>query len=386
MIDGVKIAFYSETILKDLLTLGIRVLTPLEEETAEIHFPKTALYQHLRFKISASNRVEIAGSLHKYWKGENYSDLTFGELSGCISDLAHKFNFNPLDARLHNLEFGVNVSPYFDPDDFCRGLIAYRGESFSKFRTTGKQKTQIGFECCKKQYSLKVYNKGRQYFKEENILRYEVRVTKMEFLKPTGIMFLSDLTNPERLFGLGQILDEIFSELIICDKVNTSQLSKNELRIYTQCSNPKEWENFSPNQRAKRKNQFSAILAKCGQTQWKGITAKLINEKWRMLLSLNESKSGYVLTDLPKPEKVCFDRLDNTSIHTHPQTDKRFCKTCGRDISNQKKGSVFCGESVFGREAKRCRNKDSNPRNNFSKREKRRYGTGNNLFDVNGLL
>ena len=51
--------------------LGVKVLTPMEEATGEIHFPKFAEYQNLRFKISESNRVEITGSLHKYWKGEN---------------------------------------------------------------------------------------------------------------------------------------------------------------------------------------------------------------------------------------------------------------------------------------------------------------------------
>lgn len=385
MIDGVKISFYSETIVKDLSCLGVAVLTPTEEETGEIHFPKYGVYRALRFKIRESNRVEINGSLHKYWKGENHSNFTFGELCECISDLCGKFDINPLEARLHNLEFGVNVSPPFNPYEFCGNVIAFRGESFSKFRTNGKDKIQIGFEATKNQYSVKVYDKGKQYRKSENILRYEIRVNKMERIKYTGIYFLSDLTDRNKLEALGLILNEVFDELIICDKVNPSDLSKNEFRIYTEGKNPKEWEQYTPKQRTTRKKQFNEIIGRHGQNNWKETTARMVNEKWRMLLSLN-SKTGYVLTDLTKVHRECFDRLDNTSNHTLPVfTEKRFCKSCGRDISAQKKGSVFCSESIFGREAKKCRNKDSNPRKVIRYREQRLYG-GLNLFDIKPLL
>lgn len=41
---------------------------------------------------------------------------------------------------------------------------------------------------------------------------------------------------------------------------------------------------------------------------------------------------------------------------------RRYCKCCGRDITHQRKDSVFCSEKYFGKEAKKCRNKDSNRR------------------------
>ena len=42
----------------------------------------------------------------------------------------------------------------------------------------------------------------------------------------------------------------------------------------------------------------------------------------------------------------------------------RRCLTCGRDITDQRTGSVYCSELRYGKDAKRCRNKASNPRNN----------------------
>lgn len=387
MIDGVNIVFYSLTIIRDLLRLGVKVVSPLEEATGEIHFPMYAEYQNLRFKISESNRVQITGSLHKYWKGENYSDFTVSELCECLTDLYLKFNINPLEAYLAGFEFGVNVSPQFNPFEFCGNVIAYKNESFSKFRTN--KKIQIGFEAQKQQYSVKVYDKGKQYLKETNYLRFEGKVSRMKFLQTKGINVsrLGDLVKPEVLNQLGELLNEMFEECIVSDKVRTSELTANELKIYTLCSNPKVWEKFNFRERYRKRKQFEKIIETYGVNKWKGITARMIRDKWNFLYSF-KPESVENLTDLPKEQKGEFNRLDKGLIYpTSDLPEKRVCKSCGRDISNQKRGSVFCSEVVLGKEAKRCRNVNSNPRNNFLHREQRIYGGGKlNLFEVNEFL
>jgi hypothetical protein len=84
-------------------------------------------------------------------------------------------------------------------------------------------------------------------------------------------------------------------------------------------------------------------------------------------------KTGYVLPDSAEPRElqngVCFTNSSNVVIHsTDPQPSQlRHCKTCGRDISDQRAGSIFCSESKFGKAGKKCRNTDSNPRNNYAR-------------------
>lgn len=292
MIDGVKISFYSETIESDFKKLGVEIETPLNEDTGEIRFPKYAKYRFLVFKISESKRVDISGSLHKYWKGDNYSNFPYYELCDCIADLSYKFNFDGHYATLHNLEFGVNVSPLFNPFAFCKRVIAYKNESFSKFRTNGKNKIHIGFEATQQQYSLKIYDKGKQYEKIENILRYEVKVSKMQYLKSAGVSVLSDMLDIQKLIALGTILNETFAELIICEDVNNSKMTANEKRIYNLCSNPKQWEIFERKERFKRKQQFNDISRAKGKTNLKETTARMIRDKWQMLLSIKPQKVG----------------------------------------------------------------------------------------------
>jgi hypothetical protein len=388
VIDGVKIIFYSESVVNDLLRLGVEPEAKVKiDSTGEMIFPKFAEYQNLRFKISESKRVEITGSLHKYWKGENYSNFTFSELKRSITDLCLKLNINPLKAYLGGFEFGVNVSPQFNPFEFCENVIAYKNESFSKFRAN--KKIQIGFEAQKQQYSVKVYDKGKQYLKEDNILRFEIKVLKMEFLKRINISRLGDLTKPEVLIQLGELLNEMFGECIVSDKVRTSDLTANESKIYTLCSNPKVWEKFDFRTRYKKRKQFERIIETKGVNKWKGITARMIRDKWNLLYSFNP-KSVENLTDLLKGQKGEFNRLDKGLIYrTSDLPEKRFCKSCGRDISNQRKGSVFCSQKFVGEQkAKQCRNIDSNPRNISKGRVKeflkpslkKRIGSGSPFF------
>lgn len=63
----------------------------------------------------------------------------------------------------------------------------------------------------------------------------------------------------------------------------------------------------------------------------------------------------------------------------------RICVTCGRDITDQKSGSQFCSEKVFGKEAKKCRNQNSNRRNNYRRKVENIENKGV-LFDVRPFI
>jgi len=287
MICGVKIEIYSELLCKELLNNPLlKFLTPVEEKTGEIHFPKRTVYNYLHFSIYQSNRIEIRGSLHKYWRGENFSDFTFSELNKCLNDLQEKFKIELTEARISNIEFGVNVSPLFNPYEFCENLIAYKGEPFQRMRVRNG-KPNIGFECGLNQYSVKIYDKAKQYLKTENILRVEIPVCRMAYLSEVRIKTLADLKEKPILKALGNVLLECYSNVVLNDNsVKRGRLTANEKRIYGLCSNPKEWERFNRKQRYKRKKQFERIVSKYGKQNWKEITAKMISDKWGMLLNM----------------------------------------------------------------------------------------------------
>lgn len=396
MIDGCKIAFRSDTIIADLERQGIAIALKVQNETAEVK-EKNAQYRSLRFRIFPTGLVLISGSLHKYWKGDNYSDFTYSDLVACIADLRDRFNIDPATARLENVEFGVNVSTLFDPFDFCDHVVAHKGMAFSNYRTDGG--LEIGFEACRQQYHLKIYDKGRQYHLADRILRFEIAVKKMCLLKDLPVKYLADLERPEVLTGLGKFIDQTFQELIISDRVNHAKLSINQQKLYDLCRNPKSWPHFSDKVRYKRKIAFRRLIAQVGQNQWQGAAAILIRDKWAMLLSMRPER-GEVLTGNRGDFNRAFaldnnvQSLDQRGDSNHlgnvlnppPTSLPRFCKSCGRDISDQKEDSRFCSAKYVGeRAAHQCRNRDSNQRNNFLSRERRMYG-GLNLFNVTPFL
>lgn len=287
MICGVKIEIYSEQLCRELLNSPfLNFKTPVEEKTGLVHFPKTDTYRHLRFALFESNRIEIRGSLHKYWREENFSDFSFSDLKKCLNDLQEKFKIDLSEARISNVEFGVNVSPLFNPYEFCENLIVFRGKNFDRMKTRNG-KPNIGFECGLNQYSVKIYDKAKQYLKTENILRVEIPVCRMAYLSGVGIKNLADLKEKTVLKALGRVLLECYSNVVVNDNtVRKARLTANEKRIYSLCSNPKEWELFNRKQRYKRKKQFERIVSKYGKRNWKEETEKMISDKWAMLLNM----------------------------------------------------------------------------------------------------
>lgn len=287
MICGVKIEIYCEQLCRELLNNPLlNFKTPVEEKTGLIHFPKTDTYRHLRFALFESNRIEIRGSLHKYWREENFSDFSFSDLVKCLNDLQEKFNIDLTLARISNVEFGVNISPLFNPYEFCENLIVYKGEPFQRMKVRNG-KPNIGFECGLNQYSVKIYDKAKQYLKTENILRVEIPVCRMAYLSEIRIKTLADLKEKTVLKELGRVLLECYSNVVVNDNtVRKARLTANEKRIYSLCSNPKEWERFNRKQRYKRKKQFERIVAMYGKQNWKEKTAKMISDKWGALLNM----------------------------------------------------------------------------------------------------
>ncbi len=403
VIDGIKIAFRCLTMEEILASLGIGIDERKVDGSGILKWSK-AKHRRLHFTIYPGGRVEIAGSLHKYWKDENYSDFSFHELCECISDLDQKFNINPLQAQIHNLEFGVNISPSFNPFTFCDNIIGYL-DGKKTFREMDEEEPVIGFKCERYEYAVKIYDKGLQYQKAVNILRFEQAVTRMRAIHATGIKTLLNLTERAKIESLGPILNQTFADLIIADRVNTAELSKRDLAIYHRGNNSKTWGKMERWERARLKPEFRRIIDTYGGNKWISPTAKMIDEKWRMLLVINSQTANVltgvkeniqkvnianVLPDFLNPVEVIDCKrspsLDNVGECNTPAHPQRFCQSCGRDISQQKKSSVFCSAKYVGeKQAKKCRNTDSNPRNHLIDRDQKRYGAGDNLFDVDGL-
>ena len=304
MIDFVKIVINSKEFANEILNNSLlQFFTPTDHQTGDYKHIKTAKFKGMEFMVYDSGRVNIRGSLHKYSNEgrHNYNDFYYNQLLKVVDDLQAKFKINPLEARLENVEFGVNINPSFNPTSFYENVIAYKNLSFNSMNNFADKK-QIGINLYRQQYGVKIYDKGKQYQQKQNILRIEKKCLKMQLLKRYGIVTLSDLLNKNKLEALGNELTDMFSKVIVNDNsIDLKCLTVNERKIYAQCSNPKEWERFNRKKRHKMRIVFERIIETYGHQHWKQQTTELIKNKWNELL-----KSGDVLT---KPKKKSRDIL-----------------------------------------------------------------------------
>ena len=222
MFDGIKILNLSVSV--DGLLHNPLLLFPLQvdEQTGTIltDRPRRETYKGITFKLTPvrANRskliCELKGSLHKYKNdgSHNANDFTAEELLAVLDEVVCCFGVDPYRSTLNNVEFGVNIRLTFPVAELLAALICYKGEPFVKDSANGG----IYYQATLSQYAVKVYDKGRQFNLAGNLLRVEVKVFKMQYLKGRGVNLhcLADLMNVAQYPAIGNLLAETFEGIL----------------------------------------------------------------------------------------------------------------------------------------------------------------------------
>lgn len=397
MIDGYKILNLPVNI--DELKNNPLLLFPLQVNEMDgdiLDKPRTAKYKEQIFTIK-NNNVKLNGSLHKYHNnGEhNYNDYYFSDLTNDIFDLCNKFSIPAEISDFNNLEFGVNIHIPVKPEELFRFVINYKGTQFHKFNNINNG---IGIECEKNNFIIKMYDKGNQYNRPGNLLRYEIKVIRMQFFKDNGVNIstLATLTNINNLYPLKTILKGIFDEILFYDySIKENKLNAKERLILSNGRNPKYWENLLPKskefeqgnkdinykrQRKKHRREldnFKKIICKYSTSTLQKDISDLIEKKCTQLLTV-ENITGDKLTDISVLEKTTEKgQFNNSNIVTICPQPLNLCLTCGNEFIRTKKNKRFC--------SKKCKNDYTNPILNPKNNLLRRLGKTNRypvLFDV----
>ncbi len=277
-------------------------------------------YKNLKFTLHDSGRVEIAGSLHMYFNdgAHNWNDFTRVDLWDVIHDLCQWLKIAPTQAKLHNLEFGVNVVFPFNVEEFLGDLLSYKTSPFCRIYLstpgTAYQTKVFG------KY-LKCYDKGTQYERPENIFRFELKITAMRNLRAVGIHTLQDLMQGEKLAALGNDLLKAWEFVLVKVPMPLSQFTAKEQRIVEAVIYNYQWKNLSTNQRCKYRKEYGRIVERylraTGENDRRAVVERLLYDKWEELLM------GDVCNDLQpaaaNSERVRLQRLSIVSIPTQSE-------------------------------------------------------------------
>ncbi len=187
---------------------------------------KQAFYNGLEFRIyeptniNIDRRITIQGSLHKYWNNgaHNFNDFGIEQLNEVLADLKSKFNILPENCVLKALEIGVNIEPPYNTKTILNQCLLHKTSRLESIFT----KDEGNYIQSKYQrHIIKIYDKRTHYknkgFTIKNeILRFEIKYTKMKFLNEKGIFSLMDLLN----YGLHHFQTDLLKEwdnVLICD-------------------------------------------------------------------------------------------------------------------------------------------------------------------------
>jgi hypothetical protein len=325
-----------------LLSSGEPVTTP----NGFIHY--TANYRNLLLtyyeKEGRYSNGKISGSIHKYFTpNQNWSIFTLNQFKEGFRHLNEVLNINLLQCKVNSLEYGYNLElGDIKTEHVINQMLVFRGSRPQLKRyTEGKY---YKFE--KTHYAIKIYDKGLQYKLNQNLLRIELKVTRMQFLQSKGVNItrVTDLLDMAKIRQLHRILKGGVEQTLFAAN-STPQIS--EFRTHKQglnfanWQNPMYWENLNSRQYSKQKGFYSNALQRFGLETYKSSVLELIETTYQ------KTTGGKF--------------YPNIVSNNNPLTIPVKCLQCGKDISKQKKGSKFCRTYINGKENKTCKNGYSNP-------------------------
>ena len=409
MFDGIKILN-----LKSNLTnkdFAVRLMT----ETGEIlkgkqYFNDDGL--HFIYYPDGTNKYQLHGSLHKYFNSgaHNYNDYTLPHLLDTISKLWQRYGIDPTINILNNLEFGVNIISPMPLAKIFKNIVHYKGKIPREFNIDGSK----GIEFVLSRYIIKIYAKGLQYHQNERLIRFEIKVLKMQFFKDYQIKIntLSDLLNFSQYDAFKTILTKVWDEILFTDySINTANLNGKKQLLFALGNNRNYWKNLLPvsqNYDDNRKNpeykkqrkkyykklsKFKSLLKKYSSSAIQTEISKLIAEKWEQL-SYADSRTKDSIAEFlnqfieKKGDKLtACQNIKQGQINTLnivlncPPINIRRCMVCGIDISHKRFNAKYC--------SKKCKNAFTNPklnpRNNIKKKIERRMKQ-EYLFDIRPFI
>jgi len=324
-----------------------------------------ASYKNLRFIITQSTKDEavkycsVRGSLHKYFNNghHNSNDFTFSNLQTVLAELHEIFNIDPKRSILRNIEFGVNIHTPITVKEILKNLVITGNHTFGILKIDNKN---IGKKIEKHDTSIKIYNKGLQYKKQvDNLLRFEVAVKKMRYLKTYGIIMLSDLQSTSKIEPLIDVLLKCWCDIIYYDKkVNWKHLTEFERKKLLYYATPRNWVDFNKKQRYRAKIHFTELMSKHSTSASRVEIQILIAEKWKYLTAkirppmhhdLKENYSSRMSTNAPleytvkewtnTPQYLSIIKLLKT-----PLKKTRFCKVCESSINHKRAKTKYCSK------------------------------------------
>ncbi len=308
-----------------------------------------AEWKSFKLRFLSDTRLEIAGSLHKFWHGGNEGDFTYPEIVSSIDEVCNALQLNPNTAQIKNLECGFNICPNLPASEIIEEILVYKNTRPNR-PYEGMNEGFFFIEFAKSERYFKVYDKGRQY-KTANTLRVEAKFMRSRELVNFGVNHLSDLKSKKTLSLLGKKTLQETKNLVFNDStINTQELNLKDRELYKRLCNPNEWVHRKGKSCTGYRNEkrFVELVNHYGTKKHSNTISDLIEGKLTQLLqtpSCTVFLSNYTLKSLQIP----------------------YCQTSGGKLQREKtkEGKFYSSRIVVDKKAHQSRHNNNCPRNKF---------------------
>lgn len=168
-------------------------------------------------------KVNLTGSLTTFVKGNNYSNLTFSELSQAITTISETLNTRPEHITIHRLEYSLIIKTPLQPSTYLGYLLSYKKKEFYKqIPPAWSAKPLLSF-CGLQQFVIKFYDTAKWHkLPSVKLLKYEIRFTRAEkilsIINQSGPLTFAHLLNQSHLLLIGNFAIKVYQSI---DKENT---------------------------------------------------------------------------------------------------------------------------------------------------------------------
>lgn len=402
MFDGISTLYRVPDETGNLAALPCWEVLVNEQTGKRVDECKTANLRGLNLaykpSINGGFNFIIKGSLHKWHNAgnDNAGRFSITDVQTAVYSLCNVFEIEAGRVELHGLEVGVNITLPFPALRVLKNAVCYKGKTFTPIN---KRNVHKGLICALNDYEVKLYDKAAQSGLDcGHVLRLETKVNKMRFLKDYNLSTLAALTEPDKAYEAKQILCNVLDGITWTDtSANLNTMTDREQKQWLYLSNPKSWQNITKEKAYRQRQKHTTLFQRfakfdTGQqlrqlftTTWESLFTGYLeagnctpfhqpNQESEAIQKVTISLLECTVKRLPDPEgkagsndtTFCITPNTNTNSAKTAQgkiSHNRYCSTCGKDISQQKKNSRFCSAGFVGEKAARlCRNKDSNRR------------------------
>lgn len=239
--------------------------------------------------VLEDDKLFINNSLHKFFKGDNYSDFSRSELIQSIDLLSDNLGVCDKSIIPNFLEFGINTS-FSDVTSYLYSMALYKGKNFYPMK---KKSVEYGRKVEMCEVYAKAYDKSKEFLLHNKIpcpindlLRVEIGLKGKRQL--SFIPSLADLKKEETLRILQQKLLYYFEHIEFDEYYNLEGISYRDLELLYAGKNPEFWENYRKSNTEvckKRRQQYRKLCSERSVVGLKDEVILKIKEKTELLIS-----------------------------------------------------------------------------------------------------